>query len=125
MLVLCMGRHPRLGQNSPLSLLDGDVWGLIRKNFVSCPNDFEKLTNVYQTLAAKGKMTYQFKITIGNLDHAIGMKEMDVLEQQIFMLECEMSKRVRYANMTLERFMEELRLEQEEYENDCCESGLE
>jgi predicted transcriptional regulator YdeE len=71
--------------------------------------DFDQLTHVYQCLNAGEKMTYQFKIIIGNLDHAVGMKEMDALEDQIEDLETEMSARTRYATITLQKYMEELR----------------
>jgi hypothetical protein len=80
--------------------------------------DFDQLTHVYQCLNAGAKMTYQFKIIIGNFEHVVGMKAMDVLEDQIEDLETEMSARTRYATMTLPKYLQELRELQKGVEED-------
>lgn len=117
-LALCMSRHPRLGENSGLGNLNPDLWTNILQNFVVRMSNFEQLSDIYQRLIAGEKMTYQFRITIGNLEHAIGTKELDILEEQIWELECEMCKRTRYVTSTLETYMQELRVLQKEMEDD-------
>jgi hypothetical protein len=118
MLALHMSRHSRLGAESLLGSLNQDIWEKITKNILVHETDFEELTDVFQKLIAGAKMTYRFRIIIGNTEHTIGMKEMNILEDQIQDLENQMFMRTRYATMTLEKYVEEMRRQQKELDDD-------
>jgi len=131
-LTLAMSLHSRVGNGSLLNSLTEDLTQLIVVKYYETTvkgSQFSRIAKLYKNLSVTSpedkRTVYQLKIQLGNTEPKAGEAELEHIENLLSSIEKHVANRVYYRDISLQKFMHNLREQEQADEDDWQEAQYE